>query len=182
MNTRWVGNENTQPTIHNNPMNPSNPEFKIVQANIKDLSPLRELEKLCFERDAWPLLELIGVLSLPGLVRLKAVMNDTMVGFVGGDAHRDEGVGWITTIGVHPDYRRQGIALALLDACETLLEVPIIKLTVRRSNFSAIVLYTNHGYHQVDVWEKYYNDGEDGLIFEKIRVDEPWGNRRFTNQ
>lgn len=151
-------------------MNPSNPEYKILPANLKDLSSLRELEKLCFERDAWPLLELIGVLSLPGLVRLKAVVNDTMVGFMGGDAQRDEGIGWITTIGVHPEYRRKGIAVALLDAGETLLDTPIIKLTVRRSNFSAIQLYIDHGYHQVDVWEKYYSGGEDGLIFEKIRL------------
>ncbi len=151
-------------------MNPESIDFKIVQAGIRDLSALRDMERTCFGRDAWPLIELIGVLSLPGLVRLKAVVADSMVGFVGGDAQRDEGVGWITTLCVLPDFRRKGIAVALLDACETLMNVPIVRLTVRRSNLPAILLYRNLGYHQVDVWVNYYEDGEDGLIYEKIRV------------
>lgn len=154
-------------------MDPENSAIEIVQAGIKDLSDLRDLEKVCFGSDAWPLIELIGVLTLPGLVRLKAVVNGRMVAFVGGDAHRDDGVGWITTLGVHPDHRRKGIAIALLDACETLMNVPIVRLTVRRSNYSAIRLYTSLGYHEVDKWEKYYLDGEDGLIFEKLRVGIP---------
>ncbi len=111
--------------------------------------------------------DLIGVLVLPGLVRLKAVAQAEMVGFVGGDPHPAEGVGWIATLGVLPAYRRQGIASALLQACEQGLGLPALRLSVRRSNQAALALYYDHGYHLVDVWAGYYHDKEDALVLEK---------------
>jgi len=145
-------------------------QFNILQASLRDLSSLRELERVCFRSDAWPLLDLISVLTMPGLVRLKADVNGKMAGFVGGDTHRNEGIGWITTICVLPDYRRQGIGSALLTSCEKQMGQNIVHLTVRVSNLSAIHLYEQRGYHQVDTWKKYYIDGEDGLILEKRMV------------
>jgi len=76
---------------------------------------MRAIEKACFPLDAWPLLELITVLILPNLVKIKAEVDGKMVGFIGGDAHRGENVGWITTLGVLPQFQRLGIATALLD-------------------------------------------------------------------
>lgn len=141
--------------------------FNIVQASLRDLSSLRELERVCFGSDAWPLLDLISVLTMPGLVRLKAELDGRMVGFVGGDAHRNEGIGWITTICVVPEFRRQGIGSSLLERCEKQMGQNIVHLTVRASNLSAIHLYEQKAYHQVDTWRRYYSDGEDGLILEK---------------
>lgn len=113
------------------------------------------------------MLELIGVLIMPNLVKIKAVVEDKMIGFVGGDAHRFEGVGWITTLGVLPQYQRLGIASAMLDRCEKEMNMPVVKLTVRRSNLSAQTLYFGRGYQQIDVWKNYYEGGEDGLILQK---------------
>lgn len=113
------------------------------------------------------MLELIGVLIMPNLVKIKAVVGDKMVGFVGGDPRRFEGVGWITTLGVLPQFQRLGIASALLDQCEQEMGMPIVKLTVRRSNLSALTLYNGRGYRQIDVWKGYYEGGEDGLILQK---------------
>jgi ribosomal protein S18 acetylase RimI-like enzyme len=42
-----------------------------------------------------------------------------------------------------------------------------MRLTVRLSNEGAISLYEKEGYRSVDIWKKYYNDGEDGLVMEK---------------
>ena len=67
---------------------------------------MRTIEQACFPLDAWPLLELIGALSLPGLVRLKATVDGKMVGFAGGAVKRSKNEGWITTLGVLPEYRR----------------------------------------------------------------------------
>lgn len=143
------------------------PSYQLKPAGLSDLNPLRAIEKACFPLDAWPMLELIAVLIMPNLVKIKAEVGDKMVGFVGGDAHRFENVGWITTLGVLPQYQRMGIASALLDQCEQEMGMPVVKLTVRRSNLSAQTLYFGRGYQQIDVWKSYYEGGEDGLILQK---------------
>lgn len=142
----------------------------VTTANLGDLNQLRELDKVCFDVDQWPLLELVAVLILPGIVRLKVDIDGVMAGFIGGDTHRAEGVGWITTVGVRPEYRHRGIATALILACEAAMEMPVTRLSVRRSNRGAQILYNDLGYRYVDVWKGYYVDGEDALIMEKTTL------------
>jgi ribosomal protein S18 acetylase RimI-like enzyme len=143
--------------------------FQVMPANWHDLNSLRAIEKACFPLDAWPLWDLIAVLTLPGVIRLKAEAGNKMVGFVSGDIHGAERTGWITTLGVLPEYRRQGIATALLKACEKEMDQPCIKLSVRRSNLEAINLYTKEGYTKDGLWPGYYPAGEDALILKKWR-------------
>lgn len=142
------------------------PRYQIIPAGWRDLGALRNLEKICFPKDAWPLLDIIGILSLPNIVRLKAVRDDQMIGFVAGD-QKSADLAWIATIGVLPEYRRQGIAAALLRECEAQLDVARIRLSVRLGNTGAIRLYENFGYQRVDIWPEYYRDGSDALVFEK---------------
>lgn len=144
-------------------------EFQIVRASWHDLNDLRKLEDICFGEDSWPLWDLIAVLTMPGIVRLKAVMQGKMVGFVAGDPRPKEGLGWIATLGVLPEFRRFGIASALLEQCEQELNLPRIRLSVRRSNDAAINLYLKFGYKMIDTWYNYYNSGEDALVLEKRR-------------
>jgi hypothetical protein len=68
---------------------------------------VKSLEKICFPLDAWPLLDIIGVLSLPNIIRLKASCANEMVGFVAADVRHSEKISWIATIGVLPEYRGQ---------------------------------------------------------------------------
>jgi ribosomal-protein-alanine N-acetyltransferase len=145
------------------------PLFQILRAGWQDLNDLRKLEDICFDVDAWPLWDLIAVLTLPKIIRLKATVDGKMVGFIAGDPHPREGIGWIATLGVLPQYRRLGIAAALLDQCEQELALPRIRLSVRRSNEPAIGLYKKFQYQMVDVWRNYYNSGEDALVLEKRR-------------
>lgn len=142
----------------------------IVPASVRDLGALRKLEHACFDRDAWSLLDLIAVLSFPEVVRLKAVEDGRMVGFVAGDPRPSRGFAWIATIGVDPHYQRRGIGRALLRACEALLKIPRLRLTVRMSNSAAIALYEQEGYRTAEIWKGYYNDGEDGVVMEKDRA------------
>ena len=144
--------------------------FLVEPASWRDLKSLEKLEKICFGEDAWPMLELLGVLVFPGVVRLRAAVDGEMVGFIAGDPHRAEQAGWIMTLGVLPDWRRQGIAEALLSECEEKMGMPAVKLTVRRGNEAAIALYQKLGYTQTDIWSRYYQSGEDGLVLEKKRV------------
>jgi N-alpha-acetyltransferase 10/11 len=142
--------------------------MEIQPASIRDLGPLRRLEHVCFDKDAWPLLDLIAVLTWPDVIRLKAMDDGEMIGFIAGDPRPSQGAVWIATLGVDPGYRRRGIGLALLQTCEGQVKLPHVKLTVRISNDPAISLYKKAGYRSVDIWKKYYNDGEDGLVMEKI--------------
>ncbi len=144
--------------------------MEIVSANFLDLNALRKLEAVCFEKDAWPIFDLIAVLSMPEVVRLKAVEDGKMVGFVAGDPRLSEGWAWIATIGVDPAFQRRGIGRALLKKCEyKLMEKGLlkVKLVVRVSNHTAMALYQQEGYQTMDIWKGYYNDGEDGMIMEK---------------
>lgn len=131
--------------------------------------PLRKLEKLCFPLDAWPLLDMIGALSFPHVVRYKVRDGDEMVGFIAGEVRGATRTGWIATLCVHPDYRRQGIGEELLRICEEKMGQPRIRLTVRESNQGAVKLYQANGYYEVNRWKQYYKGGEDGVVMEKIR-------------
>ena len=141
--------------------------MEIQTANIIDLGALRRLEAVCFEKDAWPLLDLLAVLTWPEVIRLKAVDSGEMIGFIAGDPRSSDGVAWISTIAVDPRWQRRGVGRALLRACEGQIKLPLMKLTVRVSNQGAIALYEQEGYQMIDRWRRYYNDGEDGLVMGK---------------
>lgn len=141
--------------------------MEIIKASILDLNALRKLEQESFGKDAWPLFDLIAVLTFADVIRLKAVEDGQMVGFVAGDPHPRDGWGWIATLAVDPRCRRRGVGRALLHACESKLGVPQSRLTVRISNQSAITMYEKDGYKITDIWKAYYNDGEDGMVMEK---------------
>ncbi len=143
--------------------------MEIQRANLLDLNSLRHLEAVCFPQDAWPMLDLISVLSFAGVIRLKAVENGEMIGFAAGDPRPREGFSWIATICILPEHRGKGYGRLLLEACETALPTDEIHLCVRISNEEAIRMYKNAGYIHKDVWKKYYNDGEDGIIMEKTK-------------
>lgn len=138
----------------------------------RDLSALRNLERVCFPRDAWPLMDLVGVLAFPGVVRLKATQNGEMIGFIAANIRRLQNVAWIATLGVLPAFRRQGFGSILLSSCEDQIRVPCIRLSVRASNQAAQRLYSRFGYVRHDVWRRYYSDGEDALVLEKTL----WGD------
>jgi [ribosomal protein S18]-alanine N-acetyltransferase len=145
--------------------------FEIIPATWRDLGALRRLEKECFPVDAWPLLDLIGVLSMSNVIRLKAVSGDELVGFVAGDIKLREDLAWIATIGVLPTHRRQGIAAALLTECESLLNVSRVRLSVRTENKPAQGLYASFGYERVGLWPAYYQDRSDAIVYEKQLSD-----------
>ena len=150
---------------------PSEKSWIIEDATWRDFTQLHNLEKMCFKSDdLWPFWDLIGVLTLPGMIRFKAVSEDRMVGFIGGEKQPVRRIGWVTNLAVLPAYRRLGIARALLEECEkSFMDMKSIRLSVRMSNVPAIKLYESAGYKLVDRWKRYYAGGEDALVFDKSR-------------
>ncbi len=148
-------------STHTDPWSPP----RIETASWRDLRAIVKLERQCFGRDSWPWLEMLAALTFPRTRRLKAVHKARIIGFVIGD--RKPRMGWIASIGVDPDYRRRGVGRQLMEACEQALGTDWVRLSLRTSNTAALRLYQKLGYQQVDVWPKYYRDGEDGLVMER---------------
>jgi ribosomal-protein-alanine acetyltransferase len=143
-------------------------QVSLEPATWKDLAALRYLEQVSFPKDAWPLLDLVGVLTMPNILRMKAVNDGRLVGFIACDIRRSENTAWISTVGVLPGYRSRGIGEKLMREVEERLDVDSIRLSVRASNQAAIRLYKRLGYHQRNIWPRYYADREDAIVMEKV--------------
>ena len=75
----------------------------------------------------------------------------------------------IITIGVNPDFRRNGIASAMLGIIEKNIKnqgVKKIFLEVAATNIAGQKLYENNGYKAVGLRPKYY-DGVDAILMSK---------------
>ena len=143
--------------------------YTIENATWRDLFGVRQVEQISFPKDMWPIWDIIGVLTFPNVIRLKAVSDGKIVGFVAGDVRHGKELSWIATIAVLPEFRRLGIGRALLAGCERLLPTPEIRLCVRASNLDAIRMYQECGYVRQEVWDRYYFDGEAAIVMEKKR-------------
>lgn len=132
-----------------------------------DFFELKRLEKLCFGEEAWPWIDILAALLFPETVRIVVEDDDELVGFVIGDRRRNQNLGWIASIAVHPDHRRKGLGTRLLLACEQELGTAHVRLSLRRSNEAALRMYSQRGYERVNIWPKYYRNGEDAIVMEK---------------
>ena len=129
---------------------------------------IAELEKLCFS-DPWSEKSIGSELSCRLSVWLVALEGERVVGYVGSQTVIDETD--MMNIAVHPDYRRRGIAEALVAGLEEKLKQRgsrALTLEVRDSNVPAITLYENLGFQQVGLRKNYYrNPKEDARILRK---------------
>lgn len=132
------------------------------------VSQIAQLEKLCFS-DPWSEKSIETELSCRLSLWLVALDGDKVVGYVGSQTVIDETD--MMNIAVHPEYRRRGIAEALIDALINALGEKgsrALSLEVRASNDPAIALYQKMGFSQVGRRPNYYrNPREDALILRK---------------
>lgn len=139
-----------------------------------DVEAAHEIERLSF-RTPWPAYAFEQELRGNRLARyLVARAGDAVVGFGGlwlmvDDAH-------VTTISVHPDWRRRGIGrqllLALIDLA-TRIRARRMTLEVRASNEAAQALYRAFGFEVVGRRPGYYSDdGEDALVMTTPELDD----------
>jgi [ribosomal protein S18]-alanine N-acetyltransferase len=142
---------------------------------LEDVPAVHEIERLSF-RTPWPAYAFEQELRGNRLARyVVARAGDLVVGFAGiwlmvDDAH-------VTTFGVHPDWRRQGIGRQLLLSISE-LSVAIgarrMTLEVRPSNEAAQALYHAFGFEIAGRRPRYYtDDGEDALVMTTPPLGEP---------
>ena len=145
----------------------SDEAITIRPASWRDTLAMYHLEKICFPMDYWPIWDVFLVLTLPTVVRLKAVDGEKMIGFLMAEKKLFQDLAWIATFAVAPNYRRQGIGTALMQTGEQRLDVERVRLSVRENNEAAIQLYRGFGYQVVNTWPRYYRGGANALIMEK---------------
>lgn len=122
---------------------------------------IAELHKLCFPHKPW------GADDFAELKKSGCEIVASENGFIVWRTVLDEAE--IITIGVHPDARGTGIAIALLGIMENEIKKSGVKkifLEASAENIPAINLYKKCGFNQNGRRPKYY-DGVDAILMVK---------------
>lgn len=137
--------------------------FKIESLNYTHIGEIAKLEKICFS-EPWSENAIIESFK-SGTVFLVATDSKRVLGYLGIKPVLDEG--YITNVAVFPEYRRIGVASALLTALDKLAEeksLSFVSLEVRESNAPAISLYSSFGYKNEGVRKNFYRDPNENAI------------------
>jgi len=136
--------------------------------NSSHVAQIAELEKICFS-DPWSERSIASELNNKLAFWLVAVEGETVAGYIGSQTVMDETD--MMNVAVHPDFRRQGVAEALVNKLvENLKRMGshCLTLEVRASNAPAIALYEKLGFSEIGRRKNYYrNPREDALILRK---------------
>jgi len=142
--------------------------IEILKMQSTHIPQIAALERLCFS-EPWSENSISGELDNPLSLWLVAVDGDCVAGYVGSQSVMGETD--MMNIAVSPDYRRQGVAAALIEELVRQLKVGgnhCLTLEVRASNEAAIKLYEKLGFIQVGRRPNYYRSPkEDALILRK---------------
>lgn len=142
--------------------------MNILPMTAAHIAPIAALERVCFS-DPWPEAAVESELTNPLSLWLVAVEEGQVAGYVGSQSVLGEAD--MMNVAVSPEFRRRGVARALLLALERRLAenaVHCLTLEVRASNEPAISLYHSLGYVQVGRRPNYYHKPrEDALILRK---------------
>ena len=135
---------------------------------LEDVPQIAAIERLCFSAP-WNENMIISSWESRLSCWLVAEVDNCVVGYVGSEAVLDSAD--MMNIAVAPEYRKRGIAEALIRAlvkCLQKRDILFLLLEVRVSNMPAIALYNKLGFEQVGCRPKYYcNPREDALILRK---------------
>ena len=142
-------------------------EMHVVKIEREHIKAIAELEKVCFS-EPWSEETLLSAFKA-GTKFFVAVKNGKVLGYVGISTIIDEG--YITNVAVFPEYRRLGVASALLNRIFSLASdenLSFVSLEVRESNSSAISLYEKFGFKTEGKRKNFYSGPtEDALIMTK---------------
>lgn len=139
--------------------------FQLVPMKKSHLAAVAEIERACFSAP-WSE-EMLSEELRNGHARYLVAEGEKgiVLGYAGLQTVLDEG--YITNIAVSPQFRRRGVADALVsDFCRLGEEkLAFLTLEVRASNENAIALYQKHGFLPVGRRREYYDHPvEDAIL------------------
>lgn len=139
----------------------------IVPLEPRHIKEIARLEDLCFS-EPWSEEGILEAYRL-GTRFFVAEEAGGLIGYIGVKAVIDEG--YITNIAVFPQYRRKGVASALLNKVFAFAEekrLSFVSLEVRPSNTAAVSLYEKTGFKEEGRRKDFYRlPREDALIMTK---------------
>ncbi len=140
-------------------------ELKVVPMEERHLDALAALERECFS-EPWTRAGLAAELDNPIAVFRVAELDGKPAGYAGMHCVLDEC--YVANVAVFAQYRRQGVARALMERLAAFAEQygeSFLTLEVRPSNAAAVALYTGLGFRQAGRRKDFYRlPKEDALI------------------
>jgi ribosomal-protein-alanine acetyltransferase len=139
--------------------------YHIRGFRLTDLGEILRIEKLAFLQDAYDWTEFTRLYWVGRETFLVAQVERHLAGYVAGLMDGDEG--YIASLAVAPDNRRQGIGRAMLDVLKRKFMsrgAVAMALHVRAANEPAIALYQSLGFTTHEEIPGYYGDGTPGLL------------------
>ncbi len=141
-------------------------DISITLATENDISPIAEIEKVCFSTP-WSENSILESMNAKTVFYV-ARKSNSVAGYMGVSIIAGEG--YVTNVAVLPKFRRQGIGEKLLSSVikNHKDELDFISLEVRVSNDAAISLYKKMGFEIVGTRKRFYeHPTEDALIMTK---------------
>lgn len=145
-------------------MNSTQNDILDSQFNDNIYSQLSALDKLCVGADGWSAESFRSETQKDNGIVLYIMDGEQVMALLSG--YTAVGEADITSVAVHPDYRRKGLAQKLMEYFEAHLpsDTESIFLEVRESNSSAIALYRKCGFMQLSVRRNFYTDPRENAV------------------
>ena len=125
---------------------------------------LSALDKLCVGADGWSADSFRSEAEKDTGHILYITDSGKVIALLSG--YHAVGEGDITSVAVHPDYRRKGLAKKLIEKFENSLpeDTENIFLEVRESNCGAIALYEKCGFERLSVRKNFYSQPRENAV------------------
>lgn len=125
---------------------------------------LSALDKLCVGADGWSADSFRSEAEKNTGHILYITDSGKVIALLSG--YHAVGEGDITSVAVHPDYRRKGLAKKLIEKFENSLpeDTESIFLEVRESNCEAIALYEKCGFERLSVRKNFYSQPRENAV------------------